>query len=398
MQIPSKKIIFAEKSILMQNKEMKIVYILPVLGKSGGAERIVTEKANYLTERFGYDVYIINMFQQEGSPYFYPLSKLVKIINLGIPYNAQYRYKYPIRLWFKIKINYNLRKLLSQTVNTINPDVLIGVSYSNADIVCKIPSTAKKIVECHEPKSLTMSSIFSGSIVSKVYAKYLYFRTIENKADIIVTLTKESISEWKKAKHVEVIPNFSTMFVSNYSDCEQKRIIAVGRLEKEKGYERLINIWEIISIQHPEWSLDIFGEGTQSNNLKEIISNRKIKRVQIHHATNDISKEYANSSICVLTSYFEGFALVLLEALKHGVPCIAFDCPYGPASIIIDQQCGFLIENGNTSLFTEKLNLLIENKPLRKGFSQAAIERAKAFDIDFVMKKWKELFENNCIT
>ena len=74
----------------MQNKEMKIVYILPVLGKSGGAERIVTEKANYLTERFGYDVYIINMFQQEGSPYFYPLSKLVKIINLGIPYNAQY--------------------------------------------------------------------------------------------------------------------------------------------------------------------------------------------------------------------------------------------------------------------------------------------------------------------
>lgn len=376
---------------------MKVVYILPVLGKCGGAERIVTEKANYLAEKFGYDIYIINMFQKEGSPYFYPLSKLVKIFNLGIPYNTQYHYKYPIRLWFKIKINHNMKQLLSQTINTINPDILIGVSYSCADIVCKIPSTAKKIIECHEPKCLTSLSNYT-SIVSKAYEKLIYNRTIENKADIIVTLTKESISEWKKARHVEVIPNFSTMSVSNYSDCEKKRIIAVGRLEKGKGYERLIDIWEKISIQHPDWSLDIFGEGSQRNNLQEIINNRSIKRVQIHHATNDISKEYANSSICVLTSYFEGFSLVLLEALKHGVPCIAFDCPYGPAGIIKDNQCGFLIGNGNISLFTKELNHLIENESLRKKFSQEAIKRAKAFDIDIIMNKWKELFEGLCAT
>lgn len=178
----------------------------------------------------------------------------------------------------------------------------------------------------------------------------------------------------------------------------KKRIIAVGRLEKEKGYERLIDIWEKISIQHPDWSLDIFGEGSQRNNLQEIINNRSIKRVQIHHTTNDISKEYANSSICVLTSYFEGFSLVLLEALKHGVPCIAFDCPYGPAGIIKDNQCGFLIGNGNISLFTKELNHLIENESLRKKFSQEAIKRAKAFDIDIIMNKWKELFEGLCAT
>ena len=172
----------------------------------------------------------------------------------------------------------------------------------------------------------------------------------------------------------------------------------MGRLSWEKGYDRLIDIWELVSRKSPDWQLDIFGEGELEKNLSYKIAKKHINNITIHPTTNNISYEFSKSSICVMTSYYEGFALVLLEALKHGVPCVAYDCPFGPASIIEDNRCGYLIDNGNTSLFIEKLNLLIENKTLRKEFSQAAIERAKAFDIDVVMKKWKEVFEKICIT
>ena len=94
-----------------------------------------------------------------------------------------------------------------------------------------------------------------------------------------------------------------------------------------------------------------------------------------------------------MTSYYEGFSLVILEAMMHGVPCVAFDCPNGPRNIIKNQQCGYLIESCNDDLFAERLCHLIEDEQLRKQFSNAAIERAKDFDIDIIMRQWKSLFE-----
>ena len=95
-----------------------------------------------------------------------------------------------------------------------------------------------------------------------------------------------------------------------------------------------------------------------------------------------------------MTSYFEGFALVLLEALKHGVPCIAFDCPFGPASIIEDGKCGYIINEGNISSFAEKLRLLMSEEELRKEFSKESLNRADYFAVDTIMKKWIDLFES----
>ena len=183
------------------------------------------------------------------------------------------------------------------------------------------------------------------------------------------------------------------MQISHISNCEQKRIISVGRLEWEKGYERLLDVWEKVSVRYPEWKLDIFGEGNQYEKLQKKIKNKGIRNICIHNATENISQEYANSSICVITSLYEGFALVLLEALRHGVPCIAYDCPFGPGSIIEDNKCGFLIKNGNITDYIMKVSQLIENESLRKDFSQKAIIRADCFSVDSIMKEWKDLFE-----
>ena len=129
------------------------------------------------------------------------------------------------------------------------------------------------------------------------------------------------------------------------------------------------------------------------NTLKTLIKIYKTKNVAIHNFTHNISLEYANSSICAVTSYFEGFSLVLLAAMKNGVPCVAFDCPFGPGSIINDANCGFLVENGDIRLFADRLCHLIENEELRKDFSKAAIEKAKTFDVDIIMNKCKSFYE-----
>jgi len=372
---------------------IKIIYIIPTLEISGGAERIIVEKANYLSNDLGYDIIIICLNQHDKDSNSYPLSEKVKQINLGISYHTHYKYKYPKRLWKKIQENLHLRKVLIRTIKEISPDILIGVSYLKADLISSIPIKAVKIFEFHEPAFLLYSEIYNGSLLSKLYAKFFYVRTIVKNADIIVTLTDEARKSLKKAKRVEVIPNFSSMPVHRFSDCTARRVIAVGRLNKEKGFDRLIEIWETISKKYPDWQLDIFGEGSEKENLLHIIETNNVKNISFRGSTKNISQEYSNSSICVVTSYYEGFSLVLLEAMRHGVPCVAYDCPYGPKNIIADGESGFLVKDGEKWHIIDKICNLMEDEQLRKRFSKASIEHAKRFDTDFIMSKWKKLFE-----
>lgn len=376
---------------------MKIAYVFSTLAKTGGTERMITEKANYFAELFGYDVTIINLFQQVKDANHFILSEKVKQINLGIPYFSQYKYKYPKRLWIKWQLNKQVKKSIKQYVKNVDPDILIGISFFKANIVCKIKCRAKIVIESHEAKLFTYSEYgkkrpFFSRFFHTLW-RFNYFKTIERDADIIVTLTEKDKQLWKRARRVEVIPNFSTMKISNLTDCTSKRVIAVGRLAWEKGFGRLIEAWGIVSVRHSDWHLDIYGEGRMHDTLIALIKIYNAQNITIHNNSTTISQEYAKSSICAVTSYFEGFSLVLLEAMRHGLPCIAFDCPFGPEYIIDDARDGFLVENGDIRLFAERICRLIEDEELRKYFSKNAIEKAKIFDTDVIMNRWKALFE-----
>lgn len=376
---------------------MKVAYIYSTMAKSGGTERMITEKVNYLSERFGYDITIITCFQLANEDNSFKKSERVKQINLEIPYFSQYKYKYPKRLWVKWQMNRLLKRSIQQTIEQVDLDILIGVSRFKGNYISSIKCRAKKIIECHEVKFNTIyDASEKHSFLTRVFLNlysYYYFHTIERNADVIVTLTEGDKMLWKQAKRIEVIPNFSSMTISKISDCTSKRVIAVGRLAWEKGFNRLIEAWSLICSKCPDWHLDIYGEGRMLDTLKTLAKTHKAYNLTFHPNTSNISQEYANSSICAVPSYFEGFSLVILEAMKHGVPCVAFDCPFGPSSIINDNSCGFLVENGDTKLFAERLCRLIEDKELRKQFSKAAIEKASTYDIDTIMNKWKELYE-----
>ena len=379
---------------------MKIVYVIDSLASKGGAERIISEKMNYMADLLGYDVTVVTCYQfPESMPNAYQISDNIRQINLQIEAHHQYRYHYPKRLWVKWKYFRELRHRLRETIKNINPDILIGVGYTLADVVCQSNYQAAIIIESHEAKMFTMSNelhqerLLLLKFFVKIY-KYFYIKTIEQKATVVVTLTEQDAQEWRKAKRVEIIPNFSSMPISNISTGKNKKVIAVGRLEWQKGYDRLLSIWAETSRSHPDWQLNIYGEGSLKKELANQISQNELVNVHIHDFTTNISCQYAESSICVLTSRFEGFSLVLLEALRHGVPCITFDCPFGPAEVVGNEKCGYVVENGNLRLFASKLSYLMDNPNTRKTFSLNAIEKAKTYDKENIMRQWQRLFEN----
>ena len=378
---------------------MRIVYVTETMVSSGGTEKMLSEKASYLVDVFGYDVTIISCTQIAGQANTFPLSQNVKQINLAIPYYRQYHYGYPKRLLVKWETNQALKKLLTKTFHQIDPDIVIGVARFAADIVTTIKCRAKKIIECHEARPFIMADMEGNrTLVSRLYTNLImkkrYFRMIERHADVVVTLTEGDSHLWKKARHLEVIPNFSTMAVSRMADYKNKRVIAVGRLSAEKGYDRLLKIWKRVSPQHQDWSLEFFGDGKLHHMLTNMIHDLQLLNVTINPPTPHISEEYSKSAICVMTSHFEGFPLVLLEAIRHGLPCIAFDCPFGPASIIKDGICGYLIEDNDIEQYAQKLSLLMDQEDIWKSLSKEAIKRGEDFSVETVMNRWRQLFED----
>ena len=378
---------------------MKIVYVIDSLANKGGAERVIINKMEYMVKHFGYDISIITCYQDENTANAYPISSDIRQIYLGVPFYSQYKHRYPYRLWVKHSIDQQMKTSLTKTIQSIDPDILIGVSYFQADVVTGIKCRAKKIIEVHEPRPFTLSDYgLSRGKLSSWYMKHYrnrYFRKVEDQADIVVTLTPGDAHEWKRAKQVQVIPNFTIMPIEKLSDGKNKRVIAVGRLEWVKGYDRLLSTWKIVTEKHPDWHLDIFGNGTLVNELKKQQSELWLnENLTIHPATPNINVEYSNSSIYVGTSHFEGFPLVLLEAMQVGLPCIAFDCPFGPSAVIDNNNNGFLVPDGDIEQLASKISLLIEDVELRKRFSMAALEKSTLFSVDKVMQQWKMLFDN----
>ena len=376
---------------------MRIAYIIDSLSYRGGAERIITEKANYLAELDIYDVTIIVCYGfSEPAPIVYHISDKVRQISLNVRYHSQYQYRYPRRLLVKWQLNRQLQRSLKEAVESVNPDIIIVPGYNLADTVCRLPVKAANIVESHEARPFTKSGqLYSHSALSKLFMhiyRAFYLRTVERRADVVVTLTQGDAWEWRKARRVEVIPNDSFMNVTGISDGSSKRAIAVGRLDWQKGFDRLIEIWQLVNRRHPDWHLDIYGSGVLESELRKAIADAQPCNADIHPFTPDISARYAESTVYLMTSRFEGFGLVLLEAMKHGLPSVAFDCRYGPADIIADGRSGYVVADDDIKGFADKVCSIIENPQLWKQMSAEGIKQAEAYNLDAIMNQWTALF------
>ena len=195
--------------------------------------------------------------------------------------------------------------------------------------------------------------------------------------------------------NIEVIPNAAMSMGHNLSDGSAKRVIAVGRLDYQKGFDRLIQAWEIAQKNESfkDWTLDIFGQGEWQDMLQQMIDKAGLNHnTHINKPTNAIGKEYANSSLIVMTSNYEGFGMVLVEAMACGVPAIAFDCKCGPSDIIDNGKNGLLVKEGDIAGLAEAMMKLMGDEQLRKRMSVNARSVVETYSEETVMNKWISLF------
>ncbi|MEG1684672.1 MAG: glycosyltransferase, partial [Bacteroides sp.] len=243
---------------------MKIVYIHEAIAKVGGIERIYADKMNYLSQK-GYDIYLLTTIQAQH-PYAFPLSPAIKHIDLDTRHHLQYQYHYPKRLWIRFKINYLFKKRLKEQIKKIDPDIICCTTSYGAETVCKLNCRAKIIIESHSAKSF--SGINDGAqrgYISKKYNAFIVAKKmhiVEKECDALVTLTQGDANEWKCKNKTRVIPNIFNEIPEVKSNQTLRRVIGVGRLEYQKRFDNLISVWKIVNKKHPDWILDIFGEGS----------------------------------------------------------------------------------------------------------------------------------------
>lgn len=377
---------------------MIIVYIYDAIARIGGVERILVDKMNYLANVYGYEIYLITAAQGKHA-FSFPLSHKVRHIDIDARFHVQYQFGYPKRLWVKWRTDRDFKHRLQKQIDVIQPDMIIGTTYYKADVICRLKCGAKKIIESHCAKSHTGQNdgIRRNTFLQWLHTLRLirYNRTVERRSDVVVALTKGDAAEWSRPEKVTVIPNMATQMPEAKASCEAHRVISAGRLIYQKGYDRLIESWNIVHRKHPDWKLDIFGNGPAYQELQEQISRNKLDGVvSIHPPTDHLAEEFLQSSIYVMSSRYEGFGLVLVEAMACGLPCVSFDCPYGPADIIKNGEDGFLIENSHIGQMAEKINYLIENESERFRMGEQARENVRRFSKENIMKKWDRLFRS----
>jgi len=376
---------------------MKIVYCIIDCSQTGGMERIISCKANYLADVLGHEVKIITTDQSDRSNY-YDFSSKIEFYDLGINYNELEQYSFVKRIWEQLKKRKEHKLKLSQILKKWQADIVISTYSHEFTLLHNISDNSRKIAEIHFSKehSVIGNKYKKQSILLKIKSllaecrKYLYIKKYEK----FIVLTKKDKENFSRVSNSEQIPNMYSFYPEKSADLNSKRIISVGRLSVEKRFDLLIEAWSMISEEFPDWRLDIFGMGDEYSKLEKLIDTKHLNDViKINSPTKNIVNEYLNSSIFVMTSCYEGFPMVLLEAMACGVPCVSFDCPHGPSAIITDKEDGFLVENGNVALLAEKVKLLIQNENLRIEMGKKAKENVKRFSPDIIMKQWDNLFQ-----
>lgn len=378
---------------------IKVVYYLPALYAPGGLERIITFKANYFAEHCqGYEVYIVTSEQLDRKPYF-PISPKVKHIDLGVAFDWPFNQS-PIVKLLKYPFRYHkFRKRFARLLMEIRPDITLSTLRRELSFIHSIKDGSRKIGEFHVTRY--SYGIEANSLLGKIMRKRWDRTLVKNlsQLDEFVVLTHEEATFWAELKRVHVIPNPIITSVNQQSDCSAHQVIAVGRYAPQKGFDLLIEAWSIVTRQHPSWVLRIYGDGSLRAPFQQRIDELGMTHTCILEPTvSNIVDKYSESSIFVLSSRFEGFGMVITEAMACGVPPISFACPCGPRDIIDDEKDGLLVENGNIKQLAEKISYLIENEYIRKQMGLRAQISSQRFMMENIAKQWKQLFETQTDT
>lgn len=378
---------------------MNITYFIPHLRLSSGIERVLAIKANYLADILGYNITIIT-YRQYHSPIFFNFSQKINFVHLDI-YDPTFTLKqygfWKRRALYKQFLS-TYRNAVKQYLKSHPQDIAISMGIGiEHTFLPLIKDGSKKILEFHfrfDVSSFKMlDTRFSWKNLKSKYNVYK-LKNVYQKYDKVIPLTSSDEIDWNKHfSNTYVISNPITI-VPQKREKQENCILAIGRLSKEKGFSYLINAWVIINQKHPQWKLNIYGEGELKETLiQQITLNNLQDSISILPPDKNIESIFAKSPIFVLSSIQEGFVLSLLEAMASGCACVSTNCKHGPSDMITNGENGFLVNVGDVPALADRIAQLIENESLRQYLSNnAQTSTQQNYSVEKIMEKWISLF------
>ena len=372
---------------------MKIIYCIAGTCHSGGMERVLANKANYLTGH-GYEVVIVTT-DQRGLPPFFPLDGQIRCIDLGINYEENNGKSFANKLLHYPLKQYRHQKRLAAILKREKPDITVSMFCNDAGFITRINDGSKKVLEIHFSKFKRLQYNRKGLWrLADLWRSKQDEKTVR-RFDKFVVLTEEDKGYWGNLPNITVIPNANTFATSQAAALENKKVIAIGRYTYQKGFERLIEAWNILSPGFPSWKLDIIGNGEERDKLQDLIHAYHLDgQVTLVSPTKSIDKVYLDASVLVMSSRYEGLPMVLLEAQAFGLPIVSFACKCGPKDIVANGETGFLVEENDIEGLARQLVKVMKDKNLRKQMGRKAKEASLRYAEDAVMAKWTALFDS----
>lgn len=375
---------------------MKIIYCTHSTYNPGGMERVLYNKVKYFSEQMHWDVTVVTTDQHNRLP-FYPFPESVRMIDLGINYSEDNVKRTFGKIYGYLKKRKKHRRLLEKLLMQEKADIVVSLYPSESSFIPDIKDGSRKVLEIHYCKFFRLQYGRKGLLGAIDKWRTWQDERIVRRFDKFVVLTNEDRGYWGNLPNIEVIPNAAMFVADRYSDVSVKRVIAVGRLDYQKGFDRLIQAWEIVnkSGKYDDWRLDIFGQGDWKDMLQGMIDKKGLNgSAFINKPTKNIGDEYADSSMLVMSSNYEGFPMVMIEAMACGLPVVAFDFKCGPKDIIRNEENGLIIHNGDIKALADGIMKLMEDTENRKRMSLNARKIVDTYSEKAVMEKWIGLFNN----
>lgn len=360
---------------------MRILYITNGIDGSGGLERVLSLKASWLADTQGYEVHILVLNEAYQQPFF---SFSPKIIFHSITVGGN-----PFAYWRSYS------KGLVAQVKAIQPQLILvcddGLKAFFTPLFLK--KYAPLVYERHVSRA-----VFTGTqkgllprILKGVQARFI--TRLATRFDRFVVLTDSNCKEWPLS-NLTVIPNPLPFCPEAVSSQREKVVLAVGKQSYQKGYDMLVHAWAQIAADFPDWRLEVYGKLDPNQGLESLAKTMQVdSTVYFYPPQKDISAQYQKASLYIMSSRYEGFGMVLIEAMAHGLPCVTFDCPYGPGDLVQHETTGLVIPSGDVAALAQGLARLMGDAPLRESWGRTAREGVTKYSMDTVGQQWIALFE-----
>lgn len=375
---------------------MKLIYCIHSLCNPGGMERVLVNKVSYLVRQMGWEVVVVTTDQHQR-PVFYPLPEEVRLIDLDINYSEDNSKGTFRKIGGYLRRRRLHRQRLTEVLMREKADIVVSLYPSESSFIPEIKDGSKKVLELHFCKFFRLQYGRKGLMGLIDRLRTWQDERLVRRFDKFVVLTEEDRGYWGALPNIEVIPNAALFIAPAYATQTEKRVIAVGRLDYQKGFDRLIEAWALVQQNEMfrDWCLDIFGQGEWRELLEQMICERGLQwTARINAPSKQIGAEYAASSLLVMSSNYEGFPMVMIEAMACGLPVVAFEFKCGPKDIINDHHNGIRVEEGNIPALADAMMELMQDAELRKRMSLEACKVTETYSEERVMRRWVTLFES----